>query len=386
MSQAPSSTRAPRVAFLKEKIDRTGGLEKYARRLIAAFQARNCRVTLLTTDTSCSLPNVEVVPVCQPAPLGFWNLRRFDAACRNHLGQRSYDVVFGMDRTTSQTDFRAGNGVHAAYLRRRSEESGWLKRASFSLNPLHRTILAYECIAFESADLRHLYVNSHMVRREILDNYQIDESKIRVVHNGVEWKEWQQPFDMWPLSRTESLNKLGLNPNKFQLLFVGHGYARKGLLHLLRGLALLPKDTVQLAVVGKDKQMHSFAKAARTLKLDVHFFGARDDVVSFYQVADALAIPSSYDPFANVTLEALAMGLFVVSSAHNGGKEVLTSSTGHIIEQLTDPDSIAQALYIALSRPKTVEQAHAIRQSVRAYSFETQLARIVDTSLEQAGC
>ena len=44
----------------------------------------------------------------------------------------------------------------------------------------------------------------------------------------------------------------------------------------------------------------------------------------FYQMADALVIPSFYDPFANVTVEALAMGLFVLSSKHNGGPEILT--------------------------------------------------------------
>ena len=44
----------------------------------------------------------------------------------------------------------------------------------------------------------------------------------------------------------------------------------------------------------------------------------------FYQQSDCLAIPSFYDPFANVTLEALAMGLYAVSSKTNGGHEILT--------------------------------------------------------------
>ncbi len=56
----------------------------------------------------------------------------------------------------------------------------------------------------------------------------------------------------------------------------------------------------------------------------------------FYQLADALAIPSFYDPFANVTVEALAMGLFVVSSRSNGGFEILDPSKGIIIENLSE--------------------------------------------------
>ena len=58
----------------------------------------------------------------------------------------------------------------------------------------------------------------------------------------------------------------------------------------------------------------------------VTFFGPQKEIRPFYQFADALVIPSFYDPFANVTVEALAMGLFVVSSKSNGGHEILISS------------------------------------------------------------
>ena len=68
-----------------------------------------------------------------------------------------------MDRNSRQTHIRAGNGVHKAYLEIRKKESSFLKKASFVLNPLHRSILTLEKKAFESKELKVLFVNSNMV-------------------------------------------------------------------------------------------------------------------------------------------------------------------------------------------------------------------------------
>jgi glycosyltransferase involved in cell wall biosynthesis len=92
-------------------------------------------------------------------------------------------------------------------------------------------------------------------------------------------------------------------------------------------------------------------------------------------------IPSLYDPFANVMVEALAMGLSVVSSTANGGCEVLSAQTGLCIEQLFDPHSVAGVLLQALSRPKTKISAQMRRDSVKHLNFAQQLELIVNATL-----
>jgi glycosyltransferase involved in cell wall biosynthesis len=82
-----------------------------------------------------------------------------------------------------------------------------------------------------------------------------------------------------------------------------------------------------------------------------------------------------------VTVEALAMGLTVVSSRFNGGKEVLSETSGAIIEDLLDPDSVATALQWALERPKNNALALQIRDSVSHLDFSRQIQTMLDLTI-----
>ncbi len=239
---------------------------------------------------------------------------------------------------------------------------------SYRFNPLHQTILRLEKESFEHPGLQKLYTNSHMVKQEILSLYKTDPKKIHVVHNGVEWHEMQSAFDAWEEKRETTF--------AYRFLFIGHNYQRKGLKPLLQALALLGNRDFTLTVIGKDRNIDTFKSLARHLGLEnkVSFLGSRTDIAHFYQQSDCLVIPSFYDPFANVTLEALAMGLYVVSSKTNGGHEILTSENGAVIEDLTDPSSVATALEQALKRPKMRASAHKIRDSVKHLDFAQQLS------------
>jgi UDP-glucose:(heptosyl)LPS alpha-1,3-glucosyltransferase len=362
------------VVFLKSRANFRGGLEKYTHLLIRAFAAQGCRTTLLTTGNVPSFGDTQVVSLVPDTKFTLHQLMRFDNLCKQWLGQNPYEIVFGMERTTCQTHYRAGNGVHAVYLRRRALVEPLLKRLTLRINPLHRKLLAMEKQAFEASDLKILFTNSHMVRQEILNSYSVSAQKIEVVHNGVEWQAWKLPFE-------RSLEQVREEP--YQLLFVGNGYQRKGLLFLLKGLEKLKHKDFMLTVIGKDKNPSYFATMAAKLGLKekVCFLGPQTTMVEHYQAADALVIPSIYDPFANVTVEALAMGLYVVSSPYNGGKEVLTPFSGTVIGELTSPESMAVSLLKAFENKKTEERAIKIRNSIKELDFSNQLDKIVRKTL-----
>ena len=134
-----------------------------------------------------------------------------------------------------------------------------------------------------------------------------------------------------------------------------------------------------LSVIGKDNRIDAYRMQVEKLKLKerVRFFGVSGEIRSFYQMADCLVIPSFYDPFANVTVEALAMGLFVVSSKHNGGHEILNANNGEIIEELRSPDAMIAALQKALENRKSQKRALLIRESVRHLDFSNQLKKLM---------
>lgn len=362
-----------KIALLKSGISHRGGLEKWGRLLLQAFAKKGCEVMLLTTGPVCEVPaGVQVHSYSPSLPLSVLRVLSFDRFCSSFLEKNSADIVLGLDRNRFQTHLRAGNGVHRVYLERRIQLEKGLSFLRHRINPLHRTLLALEKKAFEHPGLVRLFTNSNMVRQEILTHYSVDPAKISVIHNGVEWQQIGPFF-------TEGLE--ARKKERFEFLFVGQGFRRKGLERLLKGLCLIKRDLFHLSVVGKDKELDHFKKLSEKWQLPVTFYGQQKEMRPFYQKADALVIPSYYDPFANVTVEALAYGLFVVSSKYNGGFEVLTEKSGAVIEDLSDDASVAEALEKALRVPKTLASASAIRKSVEYLDVSVQLETFMSLCL-----
>lgn len=372
------------IVLLKSRAANHGGLEKSASRIAAAFVEKGAKVSILTTGAPPKdLPQISFHAVQTSPWPGFLRMEQFDHFTRCWLKKNKADLVFGMDRNREQTHIRAGNGVHDAYLKSRIFTEGRLKEFTCRLNPMHRKILQLEKCAFENPRLRKLFTNSNMVKRQILDRYKVEPGKIEVIHNGVEWREMESDFENWPDERLKALNRLDLDPNLFHFLFIGNGYLRKGLNQLLIGLSHLKRRDFYLSVIGKDNKIEEYKTKAIQLGIakQVRFFGPQPEIRPFYQLADVLVIPSFYDPFANVTVEALAMGLSVISSRFNGGCEILTGQNGAIIEDLLDPDAMTEALEKAMNHQKTQESANRNRLSVERLDFSNQMRTLTEACL-----
>jgi UDP-glucose:(heptosyl)LPS alpha-1,3-glucosyltransferase len=364
-----------------------GGLEKYAHRIAMAFMQRGHRVTLaMPASTSPSPmpphPLLSLLPIRTAKWPSFLRIEQFDRAIQQWISQTNPAIVFGMDRNRFQTHLRAGNGVHRAYLNNRSRAEGRFKTWGLYLNPMHIKILEIEKQAFENQRLKKIFTNSYMVEREILEHYRVDPAKIETIHNGVEWAEMGEDFAAWETQRGEMARQWGLDPDLFHFLFVGNGYLRKGLDPLLEGLACLKRRDFYLSIVGKESRLAAYRAKVTRLRLDknVRFFGPQKNMRPFYQLADSLALPSFYDPFANVTIEALAMGLFVLSSPYNGASEIVSPLHGWILEELGNVDAMAHALEETMRHRKTRASARAARQSVAHLDFSQQLHKIVEST------
>ena len=102
------------------------------------------------------------------------------------------DVVFGLDRNSYQTHYRAGNGVHAAYLNRRMQDEGFFKSLSFKFNPLHNAILSLERKTYEGPAFGRFSPTLNMVRKRYSRFYRHRPQKIEVVHNGIDLAETEK--------------------------------------------------------------------------------------------------------------------------------------------------------------------------------------------------
>lgn len=372
------------IYLLKNKLGSVGGLEKYTWRIAHAFLNKNCQVNIVTSDAvnnGKEHPLLNFITLPSEKGLSVAKIKGFDKAVKKFLSSHHYDVAFGLDKTSFQTHIRLGNGVHRKFLQTRKFTDPFWKRMVIPFNPLHRTILSMEKKALESPQLKCIFTNSHMVKNEVLECYKVDPKKIHVVHNGVEWYEMEKDFETYLEKKTKIATTLQLDPTQYQFLFVGNGFARKGLDVLLKALSLIKKESFHLSVIGKDKHAFSYIQKAKELGIGskVSFYGQLSEIRKFYQLCDCLVIPSFYDPFANVTVEALAMGLHVISSKSNGGHEIL--SNGRILETLTDPECLKEALLEALSIPKTWIHATQVRNSVKHLDFSHQTGSLVEIAL-----
>jgi UDP-glucose:(heptosyl)LPS alpha-1,3-glucosyltransferase len=126
-------------------------------------------------------------------------------------------------------------------------------------------------------------------------------------------------------------------------LLAGSGLRRKGLDVALRALAAAGGPG-ELWVAGRDGPAPWERLAAQLGVLErVRFLGARDDLEDVYAAADALLLPTRYDAFANVCLEALAAGLPVVTSGANGAAATVADA-GVVVEDAEDVAGFAKAL------------------------------------------
>ena len=339
-----------RIGLLKPSFHSSGGLEKYCGRIALALEQKGHSVTILSTAAHPAFPVKKICRRLRPSAL---NLVWFDYHCRRYLQSHQVDVVFGFDRHfLSLTHYRAGNGCHRAYLARRAKEASFLRRLSFLVNPLHRLTLFSERRTFEKSPPRFIICNSHLVERELVAYYpEIPAARIKVINNGVEWQELAPHF--------ERKKAAAIGPRAFpELLCIGHEWKRKGVDRLLHALGLMREVPFHLTVVGRERHPELFTTLARTSGIDgkVTFVPTDQKPMEYYQKAQIAIIPSRYDPFANVTLEALAMGLFVITTAANGGSEVITPNlNGIVLGENPSPHELEQAIRLAV---KAIQDPH----------------------------
>lgn len=332
-----------RLAIVRQRYNPFGGAERFIERAASALAGR-LSITVYAREWTGA--GSAPVVVCAPFHIGrLWRDMGFARQVCRVLATSTYDLVQSHERLACCDVYRAGDGVHASWLDRRAFSLGWFGRIAIKLNPYHRYVLAAERRLFEGDRLKAVICNSQMVRDEILARFAIDESKLRVVYNGVNLEEFHPRCRAE--HRADGRAMLGIPESSIVYLFVGSGFERKGVSTLLRAFARLADRDSQLVIVGQDKAEAAMKRLAHELGISghVHFAGPQASMQAWYGLADVFVLPTLYDPFPNAALEAFASGLPVITTSSSGIAEFVKHlENGAICENPRSVEELADCM------------------------------------------
>ena len=346
MGGTDTPKRKWRIAFLRRRFSPTGGAERYLLRLASGLLSQGHQITLYCEEWSPSEnPFQSVRKIESGDPVSF---ARLVAAQPMH---DRHDLVFSLERVPNCDIYRAGDGVHADWLAYRQAFHPLMGRVRTWMRSKNREMCRLEAQVFAPGSLKRLICNSKFVAQQVVKRFDFPEDRIDVIYNGVPY----QQFSMG--DRTLGRRALQLNPDDYVVLLVGAGAERKG-------------HAIARAAMRRIK-----AKHAKLVIVDTPPPVAMPHV---YAAADVFILPTLYDPFANVTLEALAAGLPVITSAQNGASEIIEDDKSGYILPRADDDKLIVHLIDYLADPANRERFH---QPAQALAQHYDLARNLHATL-----
>jgi glycogen(starch) synthase len=352
-----------------------GGLARHVRKLSEALVRQGVEVHVLTRgDADPAHPelrhgvHVHRVPE-PPFPRDLdrfleWvremneDMRRAGLALAAGDGGLHFDLVHGHDWLVARAAARLSTRLRIPFLAtihatEHGRHQGWVDR------PPQSTIHATERWMAHRAD--GLITCSHYMRGHVADVFDVDEAAIAVIPNGID------PDDLQPVGDLEALRARFAAPDERLVLLVGRLVYEKGFQFALDALPAVIRrvPNLRFVVAGSGTHEHELRAQATRLGLDERgtFAGwIGDDLLhSLYRIADLCVVPSLYEPFGLVALEAMASGCPCIVANTGGLAEVAPTDDVALRFRSRDPRSLARMMNRVLTddalRDRLVAQA-----------------------------
>jgi UDP-glucose:(heptosyl)LPS alpha-1,3-glucosyltransferase len=331
---------------------RRGGAERYTVDLAEALAARGHVVSVVATTFPVMLsPAVTMVHLITKG-LRATRYRSFLAQFENHLHIAPYDVVHAMlpMRKSDVYHPHAGLAIEAAKTGHRKHGnplSRAIARVNNTVNPRRRAYAAIEKRALTGKKKPIVLCLSEYVKQSVRTYYPLDDEHLATLFNAVDLKKFD-PAARAP-ARTETRRQYGIAENATVTLMIAQDFARKGLAPAIKALAITKQSGSgpdKLLVIGKNSPA-PYRRLAKKLGVadKVIFAGETDDPPAAYAAADFFVLPTYHDPCSLVVLEALAMGLPVITTKQNGAAEIMTENIhGHVLDHADAIPALATAM------------------------------------------
>jgi glycogen(starch) synthase len=250
--------------------------------------------------------------------------------------------------------------IHATEAGR---HSGWLS------HPLNQQVHSVEWWLANRADA--LITCSQAMRREVAHLFEVEAADVTVIHNGIEERGWQVPAD--EIARAREVHSPAGAP---LLLYFGRLEWEKGVQDLLAALPRIRRrhPGTRVVVAGKGRHFDELVEQSRKLRVRraVDFVGhlSDRDLRAALAAADAVVLPSRYEPFGIVALEAAAAKAPLVASTAGGLGEVVVDGETGLAFNPGDVAALANAVTTVLSDADAAAERARAAQARLAADFD----------------
>jgi UDP-glucose:(heptosyl)LPS alpha-1,3-glucosyltransferase len=355
-----------------------GGAERYAYDLSTMLSKRGHDVFVFCAD-GVEVSGVTLVRL-NTTPFPRW-LRSLSFALNHKKQVRHFDldVVLGFGNTLELDVYQSHGGIQHVWMER--------EIASYD-NPRERQLKAFllksslnqrtqQWIAeypIKKHRYRRIVAISDMIKRQMMDYYNISENNVDVVYNGVDIHRFRP-------SRNEPGGPL-------KILFSAGNFRLKGLSPLLTSLGALSKETrsFQLLVMGRGRKERYKALIEKlNIRDHVIFLGERANPETVYQEAHILAHPTFYDACSLTTMEAMASGLPTITTKWNGASALISADEGYVIDEPRNTVALCDAIRSLFDKDKRQRMGEAARLKMEKYTMERNMEQIEQILKEGAG-
>jgi len=267
---------------------------------------------------------------------------------------------------------------HAGWIRERFQSTPWVITPHFhpswsmwggskrkTLREFYDTVIGKGTL--EAADL--ITCVSKHERDMLVSEIGLKEDNIKIIYNGINWADWSS------VPNKEVFRKQYPTVSEKFVLFAGRLATNKGLSDLISAMQLIDKKSVDLVITGADMGLGKhLEKEASDKGVTMHRLGHIDDETyrSVLSAAEMLVLPSEYEAFGIVLLEAAAAKTAVIGTNVGGIPEAMSPGNNGLIVEYNDVNNLAKSIAILLEDEKmSKEMGNSGREWAKNFSWES---------------
>ena len=365
-----------------------GGAETVVKAYSEGLLAKGHKVEVITTDLYTETPFVKKK---MPSKVGGVPVSRHSAFTVS--GEAHYVLAPGMVKSflSKEADIIHTHSYgyfqnHAGWIREKLQSTPWVITPHFhpswsmwggskrrTLRDFYDSKIGKSTM--EAADL--ITCVSKHERDMLISEIGIEHDNIKIIYNGINWEDWKDLPD--PTLFKKKYSRIS---DKF-VLFAGRLATNKGISDLIAAMSKIDSKNVDLVLMGADMGLgDDLEKEAKSRNVNMHRLGHVDDEIyrSALSAATLMVLPSEYEAFGIVLLEAAAAKTPVIGTRVGGIPEAMSDGQNGFLVEFNDSLKLSEKISYLLEDEKLCSE---MGSKGREFSSGFSWASIVDKIEEE---